>query len=85
VELPGQDPEPLPYLSDGESRGLDIDVEVVLNGAVVSRPPYSSMYWSPAQMLAHLTVTGPRFGPETCSRAARSAAGSADNGARSSS
>ncbi len=58
VELPGQEPAPLPYLSDGETRGLDIDVEVVLNGEVVSRPPYSSMYWSPSQMLAHMTVNG---------------------------
>ncbi len=31
---------------------------MVLNGEVVSRPPYSSLYWSPAQMLAHLTVNG---------------------------
>ena len=30
----------------------------MLNGEVVSRPPYRSMYWSPAQMLAHLTVNG---------------------------
>jgi fumarylacetoacetase len=61
VDLPGQDPEPLPYLQVSDSiggRGLDIDVEVVLNGEVVSRPPYSSMYWSPAQMLAHMTVNG---------------------------
>lgn len=58
VDLPGQDPEPLPYLSPGRTRGLDIDVEVVLDGEVVSRPPYRSMYWSPAQMLAHLTVNG---------------------------
>jgi fumarylacetoacetase len=57
VDLPGQDPEPLPYLQVGEG-GYDIDVEVVLNGEVVSRPPYSSMYWSPAQMLAHMTVNG---------------------------
>ncbi|MFT4010351.1 MAG: fumarylacetoacetase [Nocardioidaceae bacterium] len=57
--LPGQDPAPLPYLQvDGGAPGLDIEVEVVLNGRVVSRPPYSSMYWSPAQMLAHLTVNG---------------------------
>ena len=55
-DLPGQDPEPLPYLAGG--RGLDIAVEVVLNGEVVSRPPYRTMYWSPAQMLAHLTVNG---------------------------
>ena len=58
VDLPGQDPEPLPYLGPGETQGLDIAVEVVVNGDVVSRPPYSTMYWSPAQMLAHLTVNG---------------------------
>jgi fumarylacetoacetase len=58
VDLPGQDPEPLPYLGPGSTQGLDIDVEVELNGEVVSRPPYRSMYWSPAQMLAHLTVNG---------------------------
>ena len=58
VDLPGQDPEPLPYLGPGATQGLDIDVEVELNGEVVSRPPYRTMYWSPAQMLAHLTVNG---------------------------
>ena len=58
TDLPGQDPEPLDYLAVGERAGLDIDVEVVLNGTVVSRPPYASMYWSPAQMLAHTTVNG---------------------------
>jgi fumarylacetoacetase len=58
VDLPGQDPQPLPYLGPGATRGLDIDVEIELNGEVVSRPPYRTMYWSPAQMLAHLTVNG---------------------------
>ncbi|WP_310528453.1 fumarylacetoacetase [Nocardioides sp.] len=58
TDLPGQDPEPLDYLAVGDRAGLDIDVEVVLNGVVVSRPPYASMYWSPAQMLAHTTVNG---------------------------
>ena len=58
VDLPGQEPEPLDYLRVEEPAGFDIDVEVLLNGEVVSRPPYSSMYWSPAQMLAHLTVNG---------------------------
>ncbi len=33
-------------------------MEVVLNGEVVARPPYRTQYWSPAQMLAHLTVNG---------------------------
>lgn len=58
VDLPGQDPEPLPYLGPGATKGLDVDVEIELNGEVVSRPPYRSMYWSPAQMLAHLTING---------------------------
>jgi fumarylacetoacetase len=58
TELPGQDPEPLPYLAVDGPAGLDIAVEVVLDGEVVARPPYSSMYWGPAQMLAHTTVNG---------------------------
>ncbi|QIK74461.1 fumarylacetoacetase [Nocardioides piscis] len=58
TDLPGQDPRPLDYLAVTEPAGLDIEVEVVLNGVVVSRPPYASMYWSPAQMLAHTTVNG---------------------------
>jgi fumarylacetoacetase len=58
VPLPGQDPEPLDYLRVEEPAGYDIAFEVLLNGEVVSRPPYSAMYWSPAQMLAHLTVNG---------------------------
>jgi fumarylacetoacetase len=58
VDLPGQDPEPLEYLRVGPGAGYDITFEVLLNGETVSRPPYSTMYWSPAQMLAHLTVNG---------------------------
>ncbi|HET8717498.1 MAG TPA: fumarylacetoacetase [Nocardioidaceae bacterium] len=58
VDLPGQDPEPLDYLRVGPGAGYDIDFEVLLNGEVVARPPYAEMYWSPAQMLAHLTVNG---------------------------
>ena len=58
VDLPGQDPEPLDYLRVGSGAGYDIEFEVALNGEVVARPPYKSMYWSPAQMLAHMTVNG---------------------------
>jgi fumarylacetoacetase len=58
VPLPGQDPAPLLYLRETEDWGLDIDLAVQWNGQVVSRPPYRSMYWSPAQMLAHMTVNG---------------------------
>jgi fumarylacetoacetase len=58
VPLPGQDPPVLPYLREERDWGLDIDLAVEWNGEVVSRPPYASMYWSPAQMLAHMTVNG---------------------------
>ena len=58
VDLPRQEPVPLDYLSVNGKAGLEIDIEVLLNGEVVSRPPYASMYWSPAQMLAHMTVNG---------------------------
>jgi fumarylacetoacetase len=58
VPLPAQDPAVLPYLDGPEAFGLDLHLEVELNGTVVSRPEYQTMYWSPAQMLAHLTVNG---------------------------
>jgi fumarylacetoacetase len=65
VPLPGQDPEPLPYLRGeptvdgaGTAYGLDVHLEVDWNGTVVSRPQFRDMYWSPAQMLAHMTVNG---------------------------
>ncbi|URN10749.1 fumarylacetoacetase [Actinomadura madurae] len=58
VATPPQDPEPLPYLREKNPWGLDLTLEVSWNGQVVSRPPYREMYWSPAQMLAHMTVNG---------------------------
>lgn len=58
VPTPVQDPEPLPYLREGDPWGLDVEFSVRWNGEEVSRPPYREMYWSPAQMLAHLTVNG---------------------------
>lgn len=60
VSTPVQDPEPLEYLRESRSWALDIDLTVSWNGHVVSHPPYSAMYWSPAQMLAHETVNGAR-------------------------
>ena len=58
IPPPAQDPGPLPYLRGGAPWGLDITLEVALNGTVVSRPPFGQMYWTPAQQLAHLTVNG---------------------------
>ncbi|MBY4205947.1 fumarylacetoacetase [Rhodococcus fascians] len=58
VSTPAQEPAPLEHLRESRSWALDIDLSVTWNGHVVSRPPYSSMYWSPAQMLAHETSNG---------------------------
>jgi fumarylacetoacetase len=58
IRPPSRDADLLPYLSESADWGLDIEFQVSLNGHVISRPPYAGMYWSPAQMLAHLTVNG---------------------------
>jgi fumarylacetoacetase len=47
-----------PYLVETDPWGLDLELELEINGEVISRPPYRTMHWSPAQMLAHLTVNG---------------------------
>ncbi|MFF5207951.1 fumarylacetoacetase [Streptosporangium sp. NPDC000396] len=63
ARVPGreQTPEPLDYLRREEPWGLDVTLEVALNGEVVSRPPYRDLYWTPDQMLAHMTVNGARL------------------------
>lgn len=43
--------------------GLDLELTVTINGTVVSRPRFSTMAWTPAQMLAHLTVNGASLRP----------------------
>jgi fumarylacetoacetase len=58
VRPPSRDAEQIGYLTESADWGLDIDFEVRLNGHLIARPPYSAMYWSPAQMLAHMTVNG---------------------------
>ena len=58
VDTPHQEPAVLPYLALDRPWGLDVELAVEWNGHVVSHPPYAAMYWSPAQMLAHLTVNG---------------------------
>jgi fumarylacetoacetase len=58
------EPEPLPYLRDDRHPwGLDISLEVRLNGEVVSRPPFATQYWTAAQQLAHMTVNGASLRP----------------------
>jgi fumarylacetoacetase len=55
---PSADTALLAYLAEPVGWGLDIDFEVHLNGQLISRPPFAAMHWSPAQMLAHMTVNG---------------------------
>ncbi|WP_122816266.1 fumarylacetoacetate hydrolase family protein [Nocardioides pantholopis] len=57
-DLPPQQPRPLDYLGPGHVRGLDVAVEVEVDGEVLSRPRFRDMYWSPAQLLAQLTANG---------------------------
>jgi fumarylacetoacetase len=53
-----QQPRPAPYLRARDPWLLDLALEVELGGEVVSRPPAAKLYWTPAQMLAHLTCNG---------------------------
>ncbi|AEW92702.1 MULTISPECIES: fumarylacetoacetase [Streptomycetaceae] len=60
VAPPARDTPLLPYLDDADEQpwGLDLRLEIRINGHVVSRPPFATMYWTGAQMLAHMTVGG---------------------------
>ncbi|MFJ5682304.1 MULTISPECIES: fumarylacetoacetase [unclassified Streptomyces] len=75
----------LPYLDDSDDEepgGFDLRISVALNGQVVSEPPFSTMYWTAAQQLTHMTVngaslrTGDLFASGTVSGAAREQRGS---------
>ncbi|MFE2939499.1 fumarylacetoacetase [Streptomyces sp. NPDC059255] len=61
VAPPARSVPVLPYLDDAEDEepgGFDLRISVALNGEVISEPPFSTMYWTAAQQLAHLTVNG---------------------------
>ncbi len=59
---PERDVPVLPYLRDGVD-ALDISIDIAVNGEVISTAPFSAMYWTPAQMLAHLTANGASLRP----------------------
>ncbi|MEE1930972.1 fumarylacetoacetase [Streptomyces sp. TRM 70351] len=53
----------LDYLRDDaasgtEPGGFDLRMTVTLNGHTIAEPPFSAMYWTAAQQLAHMTVNG---------------------------
>jgi fumarylacetoacetase len=58
-----QHPEPLGYLRAAGDWALDIDLEVELNGEVISRTNARGLYWTFPQMLAHATVNGAALRP----------------------
>ncbi|MEV2217040.1 fumarylacetoacetase [Streptomyces sp. NPDC050997] len=60
VTPPERTHTPLEYLDDSEDEpgGYDLRISVSVNGHVVSEPPFSTMYWTAAQQLAHMTVNG---------------------------
>jgi fumarylacetoacetase len=63
TEPPARDPQPLPYLLGKADRGLDVTFEVRLNGERISTPPGGDLYWTPAQLVTHLTTNGAPIRP----------------------
>ncbi|HEY7565143.1 MAG TPA: fumarylacetoacetase, partial [Acidimicrobiia bacterium] len=59
---PVQEPPPLPYLLPA-GPGLDLHLEVLVNGEVVSRSNTRHLYWTMSQQLAHATSNGATFRP----------------------
>jgi fumarylacetoacetase len=82
VPAPPQAPEPLPHLRIEPNLGLDLHLEVELNGSVVIRTNFSGLYWTMAQQLAHVSSngtairTGDLYASGTVSGPTRESAGS---------
>jgi fumarylacetoacetase len=55
---PAHEPPPAGHLTDTGRHALDLELEIRINGMPVSRPRFADMYWTYAQMLAHLTSNG---------------------------
>lgn len=58
VAGPPQAPTPADHLRGEGTSGYDLRLEFRLHDSVLSRPRFDSMYWTPAQQLAHLTSNG---------------------------
>ena len=54
-----QEPEPLPYLAGARGEALDIELEVAVNGEVLTKTNARNLYWTPTQLLAHVTSAAP--------------------------
>lgn len=60
---PPREPTPQDYLLGPADRGLDLELSVALNDEVISRPPGGALYWTPAQLVTHLTSGGASLRP----------------------
>ena len=64
VHGPDQEPEPLPYLRQGQPNNYDIELEVGLRAASMNEPSricrtnFKGMYWSSVQQLLHHASSG---------------------------
>src|SRR5262249_28454856 len=58
VEAPPPDPPPRAQLPGGRDWGLDVALEVVLNGETLSQGNARTLYWTLPQQLAHATSNG---------------------------
>ncbi len=58
VQAPVQEPQPADHLRASRPWGLDLDLEVELNGTVISRANFGDLYWTFAQQLSHMTSNG---------------------------
>ncbi|MFC5678736.1 fumarylacetoacetate hydrolase family protein [Aeromicrobium endophyticum] len=58
TDPPTQHPRPMDYLQADAPWTLDLELTIRIGDTVVSRPPFATTYWTPAQMLAHLTING---------------------------
>jgi fumarylacetoacetase len=60
VPGPAQDPAPAEHLRVDEDTGFDLRLDLRVNEMSLSMPRFDTMYWTPAQQLAHLTSNGAR-------------------------
>lgn len=65
VAPPAREHQLADYLDDSVDGpwGLDITMEVELDGQVLSHPPARTLYWTAPQMVAHMSVNGASIRP----------------------
>ena len=56
-----QEPEPLPYLAEARGDALDVEIEVAVNGEVLTKTNARGLYWTPSQLIVHAKSGGAAF------------------------